>query len=126
MARYMEVSSSICEILVCEPDDASAAVRGLERFRDDLWGDLFAPIDGEFGNDIDGRPLRYTPSFGSEVQLTPDGVLFSFDSDGVLTTFPEIVPPMIARLRQRLLEAGVQRAEIGWPQNALYLGRLDE
>ena len=40
------------------------------------------------------------------------------DTESVLDAFPEVIPGIVARLRQRVREAGVRRVEIGWPEKS--------
>ena len=118
MKTYMsENSSCACRIVVRKADDVDAAFDAIRRFREDLWSsDVFASLDGEFGNDVDGKPLRYTPSYASDVEIGEEGPEFWFDAQDVLETWPELVDGAIHQLKVRLREAGVQRAEIGKPR----------
>jgi hypothetical protein len=103
-------------VLVRHADDRRAATRALRRFRTDLFkSQLFAPLDGQFGHNADGSDIRYTPPYASVVAMTTDGPILAVDTESVLEAFPEVIAPMIARLRARLREAGIRRAEIGWP-----------
>jgi len=116
MDQYMQNASAACYILIRNADDPIAAERALSQFRDDLYdSDVFSALDGEFGEDVDGSVLRYTPSSSDDVEMTPDGPILRFDADSTLDDFPNVVPTLLARLRWRLSEAGVVRAEIGWP-----------
>jgi hypothetical protein len=37
--------------------------------------------------------------------------------EDTLDVWPELIPPMLEQLRDRLVAAGVRRAEIGWQSN---------
>jgi len=130
MTRYMRANSGECRILVRKADDIEAAVKGLRRFRDDLFtSELFASLDGQFGNRVDGTPVRYTPSYVSHIQINGDEPEFSFDAQDVLEVWPQLVNDLIEKLKDRLRAAGVQRAEIGKPlrpySERAYLGESD-
>lgn len=112
----MREHSGGCHIVVRRTGDPAAAVEGLRAFSHDLFfSDLFAALDGEFGGDL-ATPLRYSPSFASEVEVDGDEAGFWFDADDVLETWPELVPDLLGRLKERLGEAGVARGQIGWPK----------
>jgi len=111
---YMEQFGSYCVVVIRNADDPAAAVRGLRKFDADLYqSDLFAALDGEFGPEVDGGLVRYTPSL-SDVGTTPDGPSLTVDLDDVLDTWPELIPSIIQQLRERLHESGVRRAQIGF------------
>lgn len=117
LRTYMSENSGACHLVVRHADDVDTATEALRRFRDDLWtADLFASLDGEFGDDIDGSPLRYTPGFAAEVAVGPDGPGFWFDAQDILEGSPELVDDLIQQVKRRLREAGVQRAQIGRPR----------
>lgn len=98
-------------------DDPEAAVRGLAEFRQDLWSsDLVAALDGEFGDEEDGTPTRYTPTFATAVKVGNEGPEFWFEAEDILECWPELVDRLLARLKARLREAAVERAEIGMPR----------
>ena len=111
-------SHSDCELVVRKADDIYAAAGGLRAFRADLWkSQLFASLDEEFGKEQtpEGlKDIRYTPSYATEVEIGPEGPTLSFDMEDVLYVWPHLIAPMLEQLRDRLLEAGVRRAEIGW------------
>lgn len=119
MRQYMADSSGACHVLVRDADDVEAATRALRQFCEDLWtADLFAKLDGEFGDEEDGTPIRYTPSFATAVQRGDEGPEFWFDADDILECWPELVNSLLDRLKMRLREAGVEQAQIGKPSGS--------
>lgn len=89
MKAYMSEHSGGCRVVIRNADLVDAAAEALRRFCDDLYtSDLFAPLDVEFGHDLDGTPLRFSPSFASEVQLGTDGPEFWFDAKDILEAWP--------------------------------------
>ena len=115
-------SQADCELVVREADNIDAAADGLRAFREDLWkSQLFASLDGEFGKEQtpEGlKDIRYTPAYATEVEVGPEGPMLAFDMEDVLDVWPHLVAPMLEQLRDRLLQAGVRRAEIGWQSDA--------
>jgi hypothetical protein len=116
----MEAQSD-CELVVRDADDIEGAADGLRAFREDLWkSDLFASLDGKFGKEQtpEGlKDIRYTPAYATDVEVGPEGPTLTFDMEDTLDVWPELIPPMLEQLRDRLVAAGVRRAEIGWQSN---------
>jgi hypothetical protein len=121
LADHMEAQAD-CQLVVREADNVARAAVGLRAFREDLWkSDLFASVDGEFGKEQtpEGlKDIRYTPAYATDVEIGPDGPTLSFDMEDTLNVWPELIAPMLEQLRDRLVQAGVRRAEIGWQSNA--------
>ena len=117
MKAYMSEHSGACRIVVRKADDVDAAVDALQQFLGDLWSsDVFASLDGAFGDDVERKPLRYTPSFASEVEIGEEGPECWFDAQDVLECWPRVVDGLIQKLQERLRGAGVRRAQIGKPK----------
>lgn len=117
---YMQ-SNGDCDLVVREADNIDAAAAGLRAFREGLWkSELFASLDGNFGKEQtpEGlKDIRYTPAYATEVEVGPEGPTLAFDMEDVLDVWPHLVAPMVEQLRDRLLEAGVRRAQLGWQSN---------
>jgi len=108
MQEYLARYGAACYFIVKGADDPDLALRGLARFEEDLYDDAFESVDFVYG-------MRWTPPLIGKAVLRREEPMLYVDAQSMLEAYPELIPELLDRLARRLREAGVKRAEIGYP-----------